>query len=69
MTLDELFRDAANGCSVPNCNHKHGEMHLHASCHPNAHTSVSVDVAKGIMRIACATCDTTIVAIKHTMSN
>lgn len=69
MTLDELFRSAADGCGVPGCKNNHGPMALSPRCHPGSGTSVTVDVSKGVMQIACAVCKTEIVFIKHTMSN
>jgi hypothetical protein len=69
MTLDELFRDAANGCSMKGCTHKHGELVLHAACHPDASSWVKVDVDKGTLQVVCAICDTPIVTLQHVMSN
>src|SRR5579885_1978234 len=69
MTIDELFKSASHGCSVPNCNCNSGPIYLHARCHPNANVTVSVDARAGKMEIACAVCEQAIVTINHTMSN
>lgn len=68
MTIDEMFREAANGCQVPGCGCK-GEIVLSPRCHPGSPTVVSVDASKGVMKIACSVCDTSVVTINHTMSN
>lgn len=69
MTLDQVFKSAAEGCQVPGCDCKTGEMVLASRCHPDAGSKVVVDVSKGTMRISCSVCDQTVMVINHTMSN
>lgn len=69
MRIDEVFKSAAQGCQVPGCTHKHGEVILAAACHPQAGMRVSVDADRGVMSIACGICNQPVITINHTMSN
>ncbi len=69
MRIDDVFKEAARGCQVPGCTHKHGEIVLTSVCHPGAGMRVSVDAGRGVMSIACEVCQKAVLVINHTMSN
>lgn len=68
MTIDEVFKEASQGCQVEGCNCK-GEVVLSPHCHPGSPTVVSVDPSQGVLKIVCSVCDTGVLTIKHIMSN
>jgi hypothetical protein len=57
VKLEDFFRGAAGGCQAPGCTHPHGEVVMHARCHPDAATFVTVDAKKRTIKITCADCD------------
>jgi hypothetical protein len=50
-------------CHLPDCNHDHSVLVLHAKCHPRAGTWVFYDKASGIATIRCAKCDNEILSL------
>ncbi len=44
------------GCGLPNCEHDHSTLFLHARCHIQKGTMVSYEKATGVLTIVCAHC-------------
>ena len=62
---EDLDRDAAAGCTMPDCDHKHhdGTIWFHARCHPRADVGVYYEFGTGTMHVVCGQCRRPVVDI------
>lgn len=61
LTQEQL---AMAGCEVPGCDHgSHGDLWLHARCHPTSGTRCRYVRSKGEIEVSCRKCGALVVEI------